>query len=224
MARILVLLFLWLIAMPALAGSPVSRAGVELIVAHEVGGPSAYVKRYQRPICPACLTTASGVTVGIGYDLRHQTVQQILIDWAKHPQRSRLAAASGFKGQSAVDMTRRLQDVVTPLPMAMDVLQEATLPRYWAIARRAFGPKFELLPIGAQDALTSLVYNRGGSTVGPARLEFRVIRDVCVENLDVQCIAGQILAMRRIWAGSSIQNGMNRRRGDEAAMAIRSHP
>ena len=222
MGRILVLLLLGLTAGAVGAEpSPVSRAGVDLIVKYEVGGPDAYTRKYRRPICPACMTTASGVTIGIGYDLRHQSPTTILTDWAAHPQRHRLPAAHGLGGSKAVQMSRALQDVITPLPLAMDVLQASTLPRYWATARRAFGPGFVDLPQPAQDALTSLVYNRGGSTVGPARAEYRVIRDQCVPRRDTACIADQIRAMTRLWRGSTIEAGMTARRNEEAAMAAR---
>jgi len=51
--------------------APLSPAGVELIIDFEAGGRDQYVRRYQRPICPVCTSTASGVTIGLGYDLRH---------------------------------------------------------------------------------------------------------------------------------------------------------
>jgi GH24 family phage-related lysozyme (muramidase) len=92
-------------------------------------------------------------------------------------------------------------------------------------ARRAFGPDFDRLSKWAQDALTSLVYNRGASMVGPARVEMRFIRDVClplwkVAELANQCIARKLREMVRIWAGSKIAAGMHRRRNDEANLAL----
>lgn len=224
MARLLVLLLFALTAPGALAQGMQTQQGLDLLVRFEVGGPATYTKRYQRPICPACASTASGVTIGIGYDLRHQTPARILGDWAQHPQRAALPSASGLGGQAAIAKARQLQHVVTPLPLAMDVLQDATLPRYRNIARQAFGPGMFSMPPHTQDALVSLVYNRGGSTVGAARREYRVIRDRCIPDQDPACVAAQIRAMRRLWVNTSIQAGMDNRRNAEADLAVRTAP
>lgn len=203
---------------PLLPPPLVSKAGVDLIIAFEVISPSVYATRYARPICPACATTASGPTIGVGYDLRHQRAETIRTDWVTHPNREELATGTGLGRGAAIDWTRRHQHVVTPWAMAEAVFSEATLPVYWRIARNSFGPGFEQAPQEVRDALTSLVYNRGGSMVGPARAEMRAIRDECLPH-DAACVAQQIRAMTRIWAGGSIEAGMTRRRYAEAALA-----
>lgn len=203
---------------PLRAQPVVTKEGVDLIARFEVGGRAAYDARYQRPICPACMSTASGVTIGIGYDLRHNTREQILVDWARHPQRSRLPPASGVGKARAVALTRTMQDVVTPWPLALEVLQRSTLPRYDAIARRSFGPGYDSMCPYARDAALSVVYNRGGSTVGPGRREYRAIRDTCIPRGDHRCVANQIRSMSRLWVGTPIEAGMTRRRYAEAKM------
>lgn len=206
---------------PLRAQGVVSKEGVDLIARFEVGGKATYDRRYQWPICPACMSTASGVTIGIGYDLRHNTREQILADWARHPQRSRLPPASGVGKAQAVALARSMRDVVTPWPLALEVLQRSTLPRYDAIARRSFGPGYDRASQPVRDALVSVVYNRGGSTVGPARAEFRAIRDRCLPAGIPSCTAGEIRAMTRLWVGTPIEAGMTRRRYAEAAHAER---
>lgn len=206
---------------PLKAQPVVSKEGVDLIAKFEVGGRAQYDRMYQRPICPACMSTASGVTIGIGYDLRHNTPQQILTDWRHHPQRSRLPPASGVGKAQAVALSRSMRDVVTPWPLALEVLQASTLPRYDAIARRSFGPGYDRASQPVRDALVSVVYNRGGSTVGPARKEFREIRDRCLPAGIPTCTAGEIRAMTRLWVGTPIEAGMTRRRYAEAAHAER---
>ena len=199
-------------------------AGERLITHHEVGGKAAYIRKYQRPICPACATTASGVTIGIGSDLRHNSVPYIRQSWGMHPQVERFVAAQGLGGQRAIAMTRSMQDIVIPWPMAIEQFRTTGIVPYDNLARRIFGPNYDRLSPWAQDALKSLVYNRGGSMVGPARAEMRFIRDVCVSLWKVaeaanQCISRQLRAMVRIWAGGSIEAGMRRRRNDEANLA-----
>lgn len=196
----------------------VSPAAIDLIIRWEVGGRETYIRRYTRPICPACLTTASGVTIGIGYDLRHATPQVILDDWAAHPQRDALPPASGVGGAAAVALAREMQHVVTAFELAYAVFRDASIVRYYRIARRTF-PGMEKLPPNAQGALISLVYNRGGSLTGYSRRHMRTIAETCVPREDVECIAAQLEQMVEVWRGSQIEDGMRNRRYDEARLA-----
>ena len=200
--------------------APLSPAGVELIIDFEVGGRQQYVSRYQRPICPACTSTASGVTIGLGYDLRHQQPMTIRRDWAEHPQVGDLPQASGVGGTQAVQLTRQLQHVITPLAMAERVFLQSSAVEYRRRADRCY-PGLSGMPQPVIDALVSVTYNRGCPTgmVDRGR-EARAIRDQCIPQRDAMCVAAQIRAMSRIWVGSTIQDGMARRRNAEAALAI----
>ena len=219
MLRLLVhrsLLTLLLVGGVASAAPPlVSPRAVDLIIRYEVISPSVYTRRYSRPVWPG---GASGVTVGIGYDLGFNSVKQILHDWSDHPQRGYLAAMSGFTRAEAQALAARRQFIVTPYPLAYKVFLDPTLIRYYNITRRAF-PGMENLDPDAQGALVSLVYNRGGNMVGKARSEMRTIRDVCIPARDNRCVAGQFRAMIRIWRGGSLEKGMTRRRYEEAELA-----
>lgn len=198
----------------------VSPPAVALIVRWEVGSPSLYARRYESPIWPG---GASGVTWGIGYDGGHQTRQQIGLDWSAHDAVSRLQATAGITGGAARPVVSQLRDVRVSYDLATDVFGAASLPRYHASARRAFGPDgFDELPADAQGALVSLVYNRGASMVGPGRTEMRSIRDVCIPGSDVHCIAGQIRLMCRLWRGTNLEAGLCGRREEEAGLAERA--
>ena len=223
--RFLGLILGLVLASQAGASDHLTPEGEELITRHEVGGKAAYVRKYQTPVCPTCDSTASGVTIGIGYDLRHNTKDTIRSDWRKHPQLPRLLEAQGLGGQRAIAMARSMRDVITPWPEALENYRTVGVLPYKNRARRAFGPDFDRLSKWAQDALTSLVYNRGPSMVGPARVEMRFIRDVCLPlwktaELANQCIARKLREMVRIWVGSKIAAGMHRRRNDEANLAL----
>lgn len=195
----------------------VEAAAVQLIVSFEIVSPAYYNKRLKGPIWPG---GASGVTWCIGYDGGHQTQTTILREWAKHVHRERLAQTAGITGQGAEFALPKFKDIRTEYPLCEEVFSISTLVEYERRTRRAFGEEaYDALHPLAKGALVSLVYNRGASMVGDSRREMKTIRDVCVPALDYQCISTQILAMRRLWRGSTIEAGMNRRREAEAALA-----
>lgn len=194
---------------------PVSPASVDLIVRYEVGSQARYEARYQRPIWPGL---HSGPTIGIGSDLGMQAEATIRATWAEHPQLDRLVIASGVAGKPAKALTAMMQDVVTPWALALDTFERVELVRAWRIAARVFGDGYLALSGDAQGVLSSVVHNRGGSTVGPSRREYRVIRDQCIPARDEQCIAEQIIAMCRLWRGGAFEKGLCGRRNDEAAL------
>jgi len=191
---------------------------VDLIIAFEIGSQAAYTATYERPIWPGA---ASGVTVGIGYDLGYQSAQVIALDWFAHPRVDRLQTAAGITGTSARTHARSLTDITVRWDLAREVFDQTMLLKYWRTTRRVFGHQhFDMLPANAQGALTSLVFNRGGSMTGDKRVEMRAIRDTCLPAQDVACIARFIRAMKRIWIGTTIQRGMDRRRDAEADLAL----
>ena len=160
------------------------------------------------------------MTWGIGYDGGHRSAAVIAVDWETHPHVLRLQTAAGITGPLARDHARTLADVSVDWGMARQVFDQTSLVEHYRIARRVFVPeRFDSLPRNAQGALTSLVFNRGGSMTGPGRLEMRAIRDECLPASDVRCVAQQLRAMVRIWKGSSIERGMQRRREAEAELA-----
>lgn len=229
MARTLLafaLAFCTLIAAPAAGANacavPVADEAITLIVDFEVGGQARYVRLYQRPIWPGA---ASGVTVGIGYDLGHQRASTILQDWHEHAERERLAGMAGIIGEAARVARAGVADILVPWDHAIGVFRDASLIEYCRRARLAFGAAaFDAAPAQVQGALVSVVYNRGASMIGPARVEMRVIRDVCLPADDAECVATQIRAMTRLWRGSSIEAGMERRREAEATLATSRQP
>ena len=92
---------------------------------------------------------------------------------------------------------------------------ERSLPKYMKMTEEAF-PGIDDLPADAQGALVSLVYNRGTSMDGGRRLEMRNIRDAVARG-DLQEIANQLRAMKRLWEGKGM-DGLLKRRDAEAAL------
>ena len=197
---------------------PVDPRAVQLIVRHEIGSEQVYSRRYERPVWPGA---ASGVTVGVGYDLGHRPASSIVLDWSAHPQHPRMAKASGVIGPPARHLAASMADVVVKFAQARAVFERTSLIEHYRIARRVFGAKhFDQSPAAVQGALVDLVFNRGGSMTGPGRVEMRAIRDDCLPRRDRQCVADQLRAMVRLWKGSSIERGMQRRRFEEAELAL----
>jgi len=195
----------------------VSPAAVALIVRWEVGSAAQYTRALQHPVWPG---GASGITWGIGYDGGYQTSRDIRTAWASHAQVTRLAGTAGILGDRARQALPGYRDIVTPYPQAYTVFADVSLPAYRTAAWTAFGrAPFDALPPDTQGALVSLVYNRGGSMVGHRNAEKRAIRDTCLPSADVQCIATQLRAMCRLWAGMPNGPGLCNRRHDEAQLA-----
>lgn len=195
-----------------------SQRALDLIVRWEVGGKAAYIKKYSRPVWPG--NDASGVTVGIGYDLGHQTSDRILADWLGYAHRGYLAAMAGIRGEAAGRLAARRQFLVVDWPDAYRVFLDPTMVRYQRITERAFGRGMYGLRPDTWGVLVSLVYNRGGNMIGDGRREMRYIRDVCIPARDDRCVAQQLNAMERLWRGSKLGNGLINRRRDEARLAM----
>lgn len=202
---------------------PINDASLQLILEFEVaGGEEAYNKKLQNPVWPGA---ASGVTIGVGYDLGYNSVATIRSDWGQQlPQTDldRLVTTAGKTGPAAKAALPSVKDIKVPWPAAFAVFQAVTIPKFTETARKAF-PGFDNLDPNCQGALVSLVFNRGGSMAGPRRTEMRAIRDL-VPQKNYAGIAQQLRNMKRIWKGTDIEKGMNRRRDAEADLVLKSQP
>lgn len=161
---------------------------------------------------------SSGITIGMGYDLGYVTVDQFETDWhgvLTGPQLTTLKTAIGLIGIKAKNRAAQYANVRIKRADAEKVFTERTIPAQAFKTAQAF-PGLDKLPLDAQGALVSLVYNRGTSMVGDRRKEMRAIRDA-VPKGDLQEIAKQIRAMKRLWAGQGL-DGLLKRRDAEAAL------
>lgn len=173
---------------------------------------------------------ASGVTLPIGYDLGYVDEATFARDWQKRLPAGvfeRLRQTIGLRGQSANLATKRLGDIHIDPAVARDVLETATIPDYVQETRTAF-PGFDRLPLDAQGALVSLVYNRGArmddsNPVTEDRREMRAIRDAVAayalhgSDAELQAIAEQLRSMKRLWKGKGL-DGLIARREAEAQL------
>lgn len=201
-----------LFAMPAAPASTLTDEGRALIIEFEVGGRSGYNPHPEWP------EAASGVTIGIGYDLRFNSRAVIRSDWGALPARDleRLVGAQGLAGQEARARADALRDITIPWATALRVFEQTTVIKFDQLSRRTY-PGYDILRGHAQDSLLSLTFNRGNNLVGERRRHMRRIAELSPRQ-DYDGMAGQERAMVTIWAGTPIESGMRRRRYAEAAL------
>lgn len=199
----------WLEAQPE--PSPLLPSeGVVFLAREECGGRAHYDRFAARPHWPG---EASGVTIGIGYDLRFQG-DNFEQDWGDvlpdevrrqlKPWCGRVPDATGLSALGAITV---------PFPVAWHVFARSTLPRFVEQARRTF-PGFDDLPWQCQAALVSLVFNRGASLRGASRREMAAIREHIARG-ELDKVPQEFLAMRRLWPSSP---GLRARRAREAEL------
>ena len=195
---------------------------LNLILEFEVGGGQNYYNKFLKN--PAWPEGQSGVTIGVGYDLGYVNKTEFSEDWKDLPKDifDRLYKVVGIKGYNAKNLIRGLKDIVIPWDLSLKVFNNKTVTKFYNLTRQTF-PNFDKMPEDAKGGLVSLVFNRGSALEGDRRREMKLIRDgmKITNTFDQKAltfIANQIRNMKRIWAGGSIEKGMNRRRDAEAKL------
>lgn len=184
---------------------------VTFLVREEVGSRKFYDRHTAMPHFPG---EASGVTIGVGYDLRFQEPDDFEADWGDiltPAQMERLRPHLGKKGSAGA--VAAMADLTIPFPAAWSVFVKRALPRGVEQTARCYGDLSGLPPL-CRGALVSLVYNRGTRLTGESRREMKAIRDhIAAGRLDQ--VAGEIESMKRLWPDSA---GLRKRRDKEAEM------
>jgi hypothetical protein len=192
----------------------VSKQAYAFIIQSEVGGMAYYEKALKRPTYPG---GASGVTIGVGYDVGYNTASQVRLDWSGLPKGSvdALASAAGYKGAAAKARVPALRWILVPWPQAEKVFVQNTLPRFGNMTLKAF-PGLKDRHGHCQGAILSIVFNRGPSKSGASRVEMANIdRHLLADRLDR--VPPEIRSMKRLWVGKGL-NGLLTRRDAEAAL------
>lgn len=189
---------------------------VAFIAREEVSSRAYYDAQCSRPTWPG---GASGVTIGVGYDLGYQT--GLDADWSDlltSAQMAALRAWLGVKGQSAAAGPTRLSGIVIPWYAAWMTFIRRTLPQEIAATRAAFTGTERMPPL-CFGVLVSLVYNRGTAMKDAPdhpgnRKEMRNIRDAVAAGR-IADIPAELKAMKRLWPEG---NGLRARRDREAKL------
>jgi len=196
--------------------SGLSEEVYKLILDFEVGGGYHYYKKHlAKPTYPG---GASGVTIGIGYDLGYKTHAQFKKDWGHLPedQFKALDRCIGLKRDEAKAACKNLNFKIS-WNDAEHVFRHITIPRYIATVKRAF-PNWEKLDPITFGVLVSLVFNRGARMSGETRKEMREIKAAIQSKSGRELqlyIAKKIREMKRLWVGKHL-DGLLARRDAEA--------
>jgi peptidoglycan hydrolase-like protein with peptidoglycan-binding domain len=184
--------------------------GVTFVGREEVSSPAEYRRKFLHPVLPP---ESSGITIGIGYDLRFVDRAQLDADWGELVAPGlldRLAAVSGRVGSA--QMLAAVRDIEIPLPAAMKAFLSRMMPHHVDKTRTAY-PSLDALPAHRRTVLISLVFNRGPS-LDPAedrRREMRRIRDLLAEGRPDD-VPAQLESMTRLWIHTGAQGLVDRRR------------
>ena len=175
----------------------ISKASKDLIIYYEVGGASYYASQLERPTVPP---GASGVTIGVGYDLGYNNATQIQNDWGgKIPQAQvdRLKGVAGLTQSRAKSALPRVRDIRIPWAVALDVYDVKTVPRFANLTVSAYPGILNMNP-DIQGVTLSTSFNRGTSFTGDRRRELTwTHNDVKVGK--TENLSSYQLQMRRLW-------------------------
>lgn len=194
----------------------IPKAALNLIIQHESNALRPYVPKN---------SPSSGVTLGIGYDMAHQSKHEIARDWVEHlpaDDVQLLQLATSLIGSAAEDYCRdNLGHVRITADAGVSVFERSSLPKYEGMTVRAFPNVKHLHPL-CYGALVSLVFNRGpgmgarNTASWDTRREMRELQQAMAEER-YNTVPILIRSMKRLWEGKGLA-GLLRRRDDEAAM------
>jgi GH24 family phage-related lysozyme (muramidase) len=182
------------------SSTPISQRAFDLIVMLEVTSQAAYERSYSRPTWPQ---GASGVTIGIGYDVGYVSKNLLRGDWKgaiPDAMITALESAIGVTGPDADQLAHDLGGSVdVPWSAATSVHRNKVIPKWVALTQRAL-PNTGDLSADSLGALVSLTYNRGASfsSQGPRYAEMRAIKGD-MESKTFSDIPTQIRNMKRLW-------------------------
>jgi hypothetical protein len=191
----------------------ISQRAVDNVMTHETGGYDYYRKFCERPENPGF---SSGVTIGVGYDLKFHTPAQIRKDWAGVVTPEEMDALCSVAGKPGSVVGAIKYKVRITWEEAQTVFKRTTVPewsRNTAVAYRISNP-IQLHP-HLNGALWGNSFNRGTAMEGSRCTEKRQIRDA-IANSQWRSIPGLFDAQARLWPGHA---GLTRRRHDEGDLA-----
>lgn len=202
---------------------PLDTDGIAFIAREETGGLSYYETITRWPHYPGL---SSGITIGVGYDLRFNTEEDFRKMWGNSliPDiLNELVRDIGKPGTKKRAQELKKMGIQVPFKAAWPVFITKTLPRFHAETRSIY-TSLDTLPLLCRCALVSIVFNRGTSLEGSRRSEMRTIRDILIkadnptlESLErkkiLRDIEDEIVAMQRLWGP---ETGLYKRRQGEA--------
>lgn len=177
----------------------IGPAGEDFIIAEEVSSEAVYRAQSAVPTWPG---GASGITIGIGYDIGTTSEAQFRADWdALLPPAwiTRLARCCGIQGDRAKPMAADLRDIQVDYQAALRVFRTRSIPQVTAALLRCI-PQAAILAPPCRAALVSLAYNRGNAwhAQDDRHREMRDIASAIGEG-HADAVPNLIRAMKRLW-------------------------
>lgn len=210
-------LSLELALMESVMGVDYVEEGLNFVVRFETASKSFYERRLSKPNWPG---GASGVTIGIGYDLGltdQETIYEILKGRLKEEQILILSEAAGVRGDAARSLAARedFQSIEISWETAQAIFRETMLLEFMRRTQRRF-PRMREIHFACQIALISLVINRGDRLDGEGRRHMRRINDAIAAR-QPRRIPIHLRDMTQIWEGRGL-DGLRQRREAEARL------
>ncbi len=192
----------------------------DFIAGFEISSGAYYRKFLQAPCWPGA---ASGLTIGVGYDLRHASASEVREHWGPHLAADVIERLVPYCGVGEPDLEKRklavagLKDITISLEAAFAVFTDIMMPTYTFRTENCFENTMELHDL-SMGALVSLVFNRGDSlSAKDSRLEMRNIA-AHMKARAFGKVADEIRAMKRLWENDAKVAGLLDRRDKEADM------
>lgn len=189
--------------------SAASEASIDELIGYEVSSPAYYQQALQAPSWPG---GASGVTIGVGYDIGMTSEADFRADWTgviDLADVDSLAKCCGVSGGIAEAMARSRSHIRVPLDAASQVFRAKSIPH--ALAQTVGLFDCSQLPDDCTGALLSLVYNRGTSLAGDRRREMLQIQKALPSHPEL--VPDLLISMDRLWPDVP---GLRTRRHSEA--------
>ena len=196
---------------------PLTAAGMTFIARQEVSSASEYEKRFRKPCKPG---GASGITIGIGYDLGQiNSRAQLVSDWGDQLPADAIDLLAAVVGKTGTEETLdSVSPVDVPLSKAMFVFAQRSLPEFLNQTRKIY-PQIDdpAMTAAQRTALVSLVYNRGNDVTGDRRREMKTIQALLAAGSFDDAVAAEFERMTRLWTTADVR-GVAVRRQAEAAL------
>jgi len=186
----------------------IDQSGLDFIIEQETGGEDEYNCHPEWP------GEASGITIGIGYDLGYNSGATISRDWQLEVHRAdleRLVACAGIRGADAQTRLPLVRDIKIDWQSAVDVFENVTVPRFYDMMLKVY-PEAAQLGSNQAAALLSLVFNRGSALSGDRRREMQEIQYALKAGTVAQ-VPDLLRSMDRLWPNTK---GLRLRRHREA--------
>ncbi|NUP05371.1 MAG: hypothetical protein HOW73_04850 [Polyangiaceae bacterium] len=218
-------------------GAEFSSPTGRLIAAWEHGGGDIKAVRKQYDPLPHWPGGKSGLTIGMGYDLRYQSGTKLRKDFGNVLTPAEIAKLDAYtpqinaKGKQVPPQKKASKAAVTATADvevrykdAVKVFEDTVLPRYQEEAYNTFPGLKDMDPY-TQAAVVSMVYNRGSSIPKKTkkkkqplrRTHFLEIKEAVVKK-DILAIAATLRKMKAEHTKKSTKAGLRRRRESEAKM------